>query len=145
MLVAEACGDGDLVTALGATTVEYGGTGLGLHAGKKAVGLGAVTTIGLESTLRHGAVLLIPETELGGTKLGDMAGIHGPVGTRVEALVQLREVPWRQLLSIRDRRGKREGNYARDASKGRRNMSGRDLRRGGAAEDDTPWKRVNGR
>jgi len=52
-LVAEACGDGDLVAALGAAAIEYGCTGLGLHAGEKAVGLGAVAAVGLEGTLRH--------------------------------------------------------------------------------------------
>jgi len=52
-LVAEAGADGDLMTALGATAAEDCGTCLGLHAGKEAVGLGAVATVGLKSTLRH--------------------------------------------------------------------------------------------
>ena len=52
-LVAETGADGDLVTAFGPTTAEDGGTCLGLHAGKKAVGLGAVAAIGLKGTLRH--------------------------------------------------------------------------------------------
>lgn len=52
-LVAEACGDGDLVAALGAAAIEYGCTGLGLHAGEEAVGLGAVAAIRLEGTLGH--------------------------------------------------------------------------------------------
>jgi len=41
------------VTALGATAVENGGTGLGLHAAEKAVGLGAVAAVRLKGTLRH--------------------------------------------------------------------------------------------
>ena len=57
-LVAETGADGDLVTALGTTTVEDGGTGLGLHAGQETVGLRAVAAVGLESTLRHGIKLL---------------------------------------------------------------------------------------
>jgi hypothetical protein len=52
-LVAETGADGDLVTALGATTAEDGGAGLGLHAREEAVGLGAVTAVGLKGTLRH--------------------------------------------------------------------------------------------
>jgi len=52
-LVAEACADGDLVTALGATAAEDGCTSLGLHAGEEAVGLGAVAAVGLKGTLRH--------------------------------------------------------------------------------------------
>jgi hypothetical protein len=57
-LVAEAGADGDLVTALGATAAEHCGTCLGLHAGKEAVSLGAVTAVGLKSTLRHDKKLL---------------------------------------------------------------------------------------
>jgi hypothetical protein len=60
-LVAETGADGDLVTALGAAAVEDGGTGLGLHAGEKTVGLGAVAAVGLEGTLRHGTELLQQE------------------------------------------------------------------------------------
>ena len=52
-LVAESCADCDLVTTLGATAAQDGGTGLGLHAGEKAVGLGPVAAVGLEGTLRH--------------------------------------------------------------------------------------------
>ena len=52
-LVAETSADGDLVTALGPAAAQYGSARLGLHAGKKAVGLGAVAAVGLESTLRH--------------------------------------------------------------------------------------------
>ncbi len=52
-LVAEAGRDGDLVAALGAAAAEDGGTGLGLHAGKEAVGLGAVAAVGLKGTLGH--------------------------------------------------------------------------------------------
>src|SRR5437764_10152895 len=61
-LVAETGADGDLVAALGATAAEHSGAGLGLHAGKKAVGLGPVAAIGLKSTLRHGKKLLRQET-----------------------------------------------------------------------------------
>ena len=57
-LVAEACADGDLVTALGATAAEDGGTGLGLHAGEKAVRLGAVAAVRLKGALRHDKKLL---------------------------------------------------------------------------------------
>jgi len=57
-LVAEASADGDLVTALGATAAEDCGTGLGLHAGEEAVGLGAVAAVRLKGTLRHGTKLL---------------------------------------------------------------------------------------
>ena len=52
-LVAESCADGDLVATLGAAAIENGSSGLGLHAGEKPVGLGAVTTVRLEGTLRH--------------------------------------------------------------------------------------------
>jgi len=52
-LVAETGADGNLVTALGATAAEDGGTRLGLHAGKEAVGLGPVAAVGLKGTLRH--------------------------------------------------------------------------------------------
>ena len=55
-LVAETGADGDLVTALGTATAEDGGTSLGLHAGKEAVGLGAVATVGLKGTLWHGTL-----------------------------------------------------------------------------------------
>jgi hypothetical protein len=57
-LVAETGADGDLMTALGATAVKNGGTRLGLHARKKAVGLGAMAAIGLKGTLRHDKKLL---------------------------------------------------------------------------------------
>ena len=53
-LVAETGADGNLVTALGATAVENGGTGLGLHAGEEAVGLRAMAAVGLKGALRHG-------------------------------------------------------------------------------------------
>jgi hypothetical protein len=52
-LVAETGADGDLVTALGAAAAKNGCTCLGLHAGEKAVGLGAVAAVGLKGTLRH--------------------------------------------------------------------------------------------
>jgi hypothetical protein len=41
------------MTALGATTAENCGTGLGLHTAEEAVGLGAVAAVRLKSTLRH--------------------------------------------------------------------------------------------
>jgi hypothetical protein len=41
------------MTALGATAAQDGGARLGLHAGKKAVGLGPVTAVRLKGTLRH--------------------------------------------------------------------------------------------
>ena len=63
-LVAEASGDGDLVAALGAAAAEDGGACLGLHARKKAVGLGAMTAVGLKSTLRHDKKLLRREEHL---------------------------------------------------------------------------------
>ena len=56
-LVAETCGDGNLVATLCAATIEDILTGLGLHPGKKTVRLGAVTTIGLEGALWHGTTI----------------------------------------------------------------------------------------
>jgi hypothetical protein len=53
-LVAETGADGDLMTALGATAAQYGCTGLGLHTGKKPVGLRAVAAVRLKGALRHG-------------------------------------------------------------------------------------------
>ena len=53
-LVAEACGDGDLVTALGAAAVEDGGAGLGGHANEEAVDLATAAAVGLEGALGHG-------------------------------------------------------------------------------------------
>src|SRR5207248_1858606 len=52
-LVAESSADGDLMTPLGAAAAEHSGSGLGLHAGKEAVGLGPVTAVGVKRTLRH--------------------------------------------------------------------------------------------
>ena len=60
-LVAETGADGDLMTALGAAAAEDGGACLGLHAREEAVGLGAVTAIGLKGTLRHDKKLLRQE------------------------------------------------------------------------------------
>jgi hypothetical protein len=57
-LVAEACADGDLVTALGATAAQNGCTSLGLHTGKEAVGLCPVAAVWLKGTLRHDKKLL---------------------------------------------------------------------------------------
>lgn len=53
-LVAVACADGDLVTALCTAAIQDGSTGLGLHAGKKPVGLRAMAAVWLKSTLGHG-------------------------------------------------------------------------------------------
>jgi hypothetical protein len=52
-LVAEACGDGNLVTALGAAAAENGCSGLGGHANEEAVDLAATAAIGLEGALGH--------------------------------------------------------------------------------------------
>jgi hypothetical protein len=52
-LVAEACGDGDLVTALSAAAAEDSGAGLGGHTYEEAVDLAATTAIGLEGALGH--------------------------------------------------------------------------------------------
>ena len=49
------------MTALGTTAAEDGGACLGLHAREEAVGLGAVTAIGLKGTLRHDKKLLRQE------------------------------------------------------------------------------------
>jgi hypothetical protein len=57
-LVAETGAYGDLVAALGAAAVENGSACLGLHTRKKAVCLGAMAAVGLESTLRHDKKLL---------------------------------------------------------------------------------------
>src|SRR5947208_3250271 len=58
-LVAVAGADGDLMTALGAAAAQHGRTRFGLHAGQKPVGLRAVATVRLESTLRHLTRLLL--------------------------------------------------------------------------------------
>ncbi len=55
-LVAEASADGDLMTALRAAAAEHCGSSLRLHAGKEAVGLGAVAAVGLKGTLWHGTL-----------------------------------------------------------------------------------------
>ena len=52
-LVAEACGYGDLVAALGAATAQYGGPGFGSHADQEAVYFRAAAAVGLECALRH--------------------------------------------------------------------------------------------
>ena len=44
--------------ALGATAAQHRGACLGLHAGKKAMGLRTMATVGLESTLWHNKKLL---------------------------------------------------------------------------------------
>src|SRR6185312_15973988 len=53
-LVAVARADGDLVTTLGAAAAQHSGPGLGLHAAQEAMGLRAMTAVGLKGTLRHG-------------------------------------------------------------------------------------------
>jgi hypothetical protein len=63
-LVAVTSADSDFVTALRTAAAEHGGSCLGLHAGKKAVGLGAVAAVWLESTLRHDKKLLRREQHL---------------------------------------------------------------------------------
>jgi hypothetical protein len=50
------------MTPFGATAAEHSSPGLGLHAGKEAVGLGPVTAVGLKRTLRHNKKLLRQET-----------------------------------------------------------------------------------
>jgi len=55
-LVAVAGADRNLVAALGPAAAENSGASLGLHAGKKAVGLRAVAAVGLKSTLGHGTI-----------------------------------------------------------------------------------------
>jgi hypothetical protein len=58
-LVAEAGADGDLVASLGTAAAQHRSTCLGLHAGEKPVGLGAVSAIRLEGALRHLVRLLL--------------------------------------------------------------------------------------
>ena len=57
-LVAEACGDGDFVTALGAAAAQYSGSGFGGHANEEAVNFGAAAAVGLKCALRHKSFLL---------------------------------------------------------------------------------------
>jgi hypothetical protein len=52
-LVAEAGGDGDLVTALGAAAAQNGSAGLGGHADEEAVNFAATAAVGLKGALRH--------------------------------------------------------------------------------------------
>lgn len=52
-LIAEACGNSDLVTTLGATTGKHGCAALGLHTGAKAMSLGPVAAVWLERTFWH--------------------------------------------------------------------------------------------
>jgi hypothetical protein len=59
LVVAETGADGDLVAALGTAPAKYGCARLGLHPGKKPVGLRAVAAVGLEGTLRHLTRLLL--------------------------------------------------------------------------------------
>lgn len=58
-LVAEPCGNRNLVTALGTTAAENSGSGLGLHAAQEAVNFAATATVRLKGTLGHSVVLLI--------------------------------------------------------------------------------------
>jgi hypothetical protein len=60
-LVAEASGDGDLMTALGAAAAENGCTGLRSHANEEAMDLGAATAVGLEGALGHRGVPVFKE------------------------------------------------------------------------------------
>jgi hypothetical protein len=53
VLVAEACGDGDLVAALGAAAAEDSGAGLGGHAYEETVDLATTTAVRLEGALGH--------------------------------------------------------------------------------------------
>jgi hypothetical protein len=70
-LVAEACGDGDLVTALGATAVEDGCTGLGSHANEKAVDLATAAAVGLEGALGHRGIPVPKKCLLGASTQGN--------------------------------------------------------------------------
>ena len=58
-LVAVSSANGNLVTAFGAAAAQHGCARLGLHAGKKPVGLRAVATVWLKGTLRHLTRLLL--------------------------------------------------------------------------------------
>ena len=85
-LVAEACGDGDFVAALGAATVEHSGAGLGLHAAQKSVNLAAATAVGLKGALGHNRFLCVG---LGCQRVAPQKG------------VAKRTTPaWQQVLSI---------------------------------------------
>jgi len=53
-LVAESSTDRDLVATFGTAAAENSGTGFGLHAAEKTVGLGTVAAVGLKSALGHG-------------------------------------------------------------------------------------------
>ena len=52
-LVAEACGDSDLVAALGAAAAEDSSTSLGSHADQESVDLAATAAVGLKGAFRH--------------------------------------------------------------------------------------------
>ena len=52
-LVAEACGDGNLVTALGPAAVENSCASLGGHAYEEAVNLATAAAVGLKGALGH--------------------------------------------------------------------------------------------
>ena len=55
-LVAEACADSNLVTALGAAAAQYSGSGFGSHANEKAVNFRAAAAVRLERALGHESV-----------------------------------------------------------------------------------------
>jgi hypothetical protein len=52
-LIAEACRDSDLMTALGAAAVQNSGSGLGGHANEEAVNFATTAAVGLERAFRH--------------------------------------------------------------------------------------------
>jgi hypothetical protein len=58
-LLAESRLHGNALTALGATTRQYGGSALCFHTATETVHLGAATTVGLKRTLRHETLLLL--------------------------------------------------------------------------------------
>jgi hypothetical protein len=63
-LVAEARANSNAFTSDGATTVENGSAGLGLHTRAEAVSLHTVAAIGLKCALGHGIALLFPRENL---------------------------------------------------------------------------------
>ena len=64
-LVAEPGRDRNLMPTLGPAAAQHRGARLGFHAGKKAVGLGAVTAVRLKRALRHGNSSNRPGSHLG--------------------------------------------------------------------------------
>ena len=106
-LVAEACGDRNLMTALGAASVEYGLSGLRGHTNEEAVNLAATAAVGLERALGHDGY---PVSDLGVSDL-DLDYVCWP-GSRLRFAdvsgVRPKERPSRptrqQVLSISDLR-----------------------------------------